>query len=73
MQFSHNLPEFPREIVADGIKQNPVNASRWTGDSCMLIPAQAVVIVRQVRFVKESFMAGRTFSNITDLNIEAVR
>lgn len=30
-------------------------------------------VERQVRFVKESFMAGRTFSNITDLNMEAVR
>lgn len=30
-------------------------------------------VERLVRFVKSSFMAGRTFGNITDLNIEAVR
>lgn len=30
-------------------------------------------VERLVRFVKENFMTGRTFGNITDLNIEAVR
>lgn len=30
-------------------------------------------VERLVRFVKENFMAGRVFGNITDLNIEAVR
>ena len=30
-------------------------------------------VERLVRFVKENFMAGRTFGNITDLNIEALR
>ncbi len=30
-------------------------------------------VERLVRFVKESFMAGRTFGNITDLNYEAIR
>lgn len=30
-------------------------------------------VERLVRFVKESFMSGRTFSNITDLNYEALK
>ena len=30
-------------------------------------------VERLVRFVKENFMTGRTFGNITDLNIEAIR
>lgn len=30
-------------------------------------------VERLVRFVKENFMAGRVFGNITDLNIEAIR
>lgn len=30
-------------------------------------------VERLVRFVKSSFMAGRTFGNITDLNVEAIR
>lgn len=30
-------------------------------------------VERLVRFVKENFMTGRTFGNITDLNLEAIR
>ena len=30
-------------------------------------------VERLVRFVKSSFMIGRMFGNITDLNIEAIR
>lgn len=30
-------------------------------------------VERLVRFIKENFIVGRTFGNITDLNIEAIR
>ena len=60
----------PRYILTDNMKSVVI---RRDPEGHPMHPFTKGKVERLIRFVKDNFLAGRVFSHITDLNIEAVR